>query len=42
MFQNPAVNLNALCNVRPNIVCFMAELIFMFVYVGSSIQNMGE
>jgi hypothetical protein len=42
MFENPAVNLNALCNVCANIMCFSSELIFMFVYEGRSIQNVGE
>jgi len=42
MLENPTVNLNELCNVCVNIVCFLSEFIFMFVRAGISIQNVSD
>jgi hypothetical protein len=42
MFENPTVNLNALCNSCAKIACCSSELIFTFLYAGSSIQNASE
>jgi hypothetical protein len=39
MFENPTVNLIALCNSCAKIACFSSELIFTFLYAGSSMQN---
>jgi hypothetical protein len=41
MFENPTVNLNALCNSCANIACCSSELI-TFLYAGSSTQNASE
>jgi hypothetical protein len=42
MFENPTVNLHALCSSCATIACCSAELIFTFLYVGSSIENASE
>jgi hypothetical protein len=42
MFENPTVNLNALCNSCAKIACCSSQLIFTFLYEGSSIQNASE
>ena len=39
LFENPKVNLSALCSSCTNIACCPSELIFTFLYAGSSIQN---
>ena len=42
-FQNPTVNLSALCNSCVKIACFSSQLIFTFLYAASSrIQNASE
>jgi len=42
MFDQPAVNCNALCNSRAKIGRCSSELIFILFYVGSSIQYAGD
>jgi hypothetical protein len=42
MFENPTVNLVALCSWRVKIACCSSELIFTFLYAGSSIQTASE
>jgi hypothetical protein len=42
MFENLTVNVNALCNSCAKIACCLSELIFTFLYAGSSIQNASE
>jgi len=37
--QNPNINPSALCSSCTNIACCSSELIFTFLYAGSSIQN---
>ena len=39
MFENPTVNLNSLRNSCAKIVFCLSELIFRFLYAGSSIQK---
>jgi len=39
MFENPNVNLSALCNSRAKIACCSFELIFTLFHAGSSIQH---
>jgi hypothetical protein len=39
MFENPTVNLHALCSSCANIGCCSSELIFTFLNADSSIQN---
>jgi hypothetical protein len=41
-FENSTVNLNALCNSCAKMACCSSELIFAFLYAGSSIQNVSE
>ena len=41
-FQNPTVNLNALCNSCAKIAYCSSELICTFLYAGSSIENASE
>jgi hypothetical protein len=42
MFENPTVSFNALCNSCAKIACCSSDLIFTFLYAGSSIQNASE
>jgi len=42
MFENPTANLSALCNSCAKISRCSSELIFTFIYAGSSIQNASE
>jgi hypothetical protein len=42
MFENPTVNFNAFCSSCAKIACCSSELIFTFLYAGSSIQNVSE
>jgi hypothetical protein len=42
MFENPTADLNALYNSCENIKSFLAGLIFVSLYAGSSIQNASE
>jgi len=39
MFQNPTVNLNALCSSCAKIACCSSQLIFTFAYAASNIHN---
>jgi len=39
---HPTANLSALCNSRAKITCCSSELIFTFLYVGSSTYNTSE
>jgi hypothetical protein len=41
-FETPTVNLSALCKSCAKIACCSSELIFTFLYAGSSIQNASE
>jgi hypothetical protein len=41
-FENPTVNLSALCNSCPTMACCSSELIFTLFYAGSSIDNERE
>jgi len=42
MFENPTVNLSALCNSSTKIAWCSSDLIFTFLYAGSSIRNASE
>ena len=42
MFENPTVNLNALCSSFAKIACCSSALIFTFLYAGCRIQNATE
>jgi hypothetical protein len=42
MSENPNINLNALCNSYAKITCRSSELISVFLYAGSNIQNASE
>jgi hypothetical protein len=42
MFENPIVNLSALRDWCAMTACCSSELVFTFVYAGSSIQNASE
>jgi hypothetical protein len=42
MFETPIVNLNTFCDSCVKIACFSSELIFPFLYAGSSMQNASE
>ena len=39
MFENPTVNLSALCKSCAKIACSSSELVFTFLYAGSSIRQ---
>ena len=42
MFEYSTVNFNAFCNARAKIAFFPSEMIFTFLYAGSSTQNVSE
>jgi hypothetical protein len=42
IFENPTVNLSALCNSRVKIACCSSELIFTSLYAGNNIQHASE
>ena len=42
MFGNPTVSFNAFCSSCAKIACCPSELIFAFLYAGSSIQNVSD
>jgi hypothetical protein len=39
VFENPSVNVNSLSDSETKIACCSSELIFRFIYAGSSIQT---
>ena len=42
MFENLTVNLKAFCNPCVKIECCSSDLIYTFLYAGSSIQNASD